>query len=78
MTKMLKVKKGPKVKRALKTILVLTVIIGAAVIGSKYFNCSLVRDFRIDPDKRIHEIKQRIEDIEKDDVKDTKNIKSPG
>ena len=86
MTTVLKVKKGPKVKRALKVILMCAILAGvmaAAFIGEDYLNCSCIsRDFRrgygIDPDKRINAIKEKINDIEKEDVKDTKNINRLG
>lgn len=65
-------------KKVLKTILVSAVFIGAAVIAMKYFDCGFKRDYRVDTDKHIREIREKIDDIEKEDVKDTKNIKRLG
>src|SRR4030042_1685539 len=61
-------------KKFLKITIVFTVIIGASYIGSKFFNCSFIRDYRVDTDKRIREIKQKIADIEQENIKDTKNL----
>jgi len=68
------VKKVFKFKKVLRTILACAVLGVASYFGSQYFNCSLARNFKVDTDKRIREIKEKIEDIEKDDLKDTKSI----
>lgn len=74
MKKVLKVKKVYKVKKVLKTILVCAVLGVAAYFGSKYFNCNFTRNYKVDTDKHIRDIKEKISEIEKDDVKDTKSI----
>ncbi len=65
-------------KKVLITILVFGILIVTAFVGSKYFNCNFVNDYRYDADRRIREIKELIEDIEGEEVRDTKSLKRLG
>jgi tetratricopeptide (TPR) repeat protein len=65
-------------KKKLITIVVCAILILAAFVGVKYFNCGLNRGYRVDDDKRIAEIKAIIADIEEDKLRDTQSLRRLG
>jgi tetratricopeptide (TPR) repeat protein len=52
----------------------LVVVIVLAV--SKYFNCGFVRDYSVNTDSRLKQAQEKIAELEKNKVKDTKTIES--
>ena len=56
--------------RILILIAVMIVLVIGTYIGTRYFNCGMDRYYTLDRDKRIRDIKGRIDEIEKDGVKD--------
>jgi tetratricopeptide (TPR) repeat protein len=65
-------------KQMLKAIIVFTVIIGAVLIASRFFDLGFKRNYRVDTDKHINEIRERIKDIEEDNKRDTASLRRLG
>ncbi|MBN2077819.1 MAG: tetratricopeptide repeat protein [Spirochaetes bacterium] len=64
--------------KMVKLVVVLAVLAGAVFIGIRYFGCSFVRDYTVNEDKKIRGIMDRIEELEKEKVKDTMLLRRLG
>jgi tetratricopeptide (TPR) repeat protein len=65
-------------KKVLKATVIFVVVILAIFLAAKYLNCGLKREYRVSTDKHIKEIRDRIKDIEDDNVSDTESIRRLG
>ncbi len=61
-----------------KGMLVLAIIAGAVYVGTRYLGCSLLRDYTVNEDKKIRAITERIDELEKEKVKDTMTLRRLG
>ncbi len=59
-----------------KGIIVFFLVAAAVVLAAKFFNFGIVREYRVDTDKNIQELKEKIADLEKEKIKDTRTMNS--
>ncbi len=57
-----------------KGLIIFTLVVGAFAIGVRYFGCSFIRDYTVDEDKKIRDIRERIAELEKVEIKDTVHL----
>jgi tetratricopeptide (TPR) repeat protein len=59
-----------------KIFLVFLLVVVIVLAVSKYFNCGFVRDYSVNTDSRLKQAQEKIAELEKNKVKDTKTIES--
>ncbi len=62
--------------KKVKALIVFFLVAAAVVLAARFFNCGLVREYKVDTDKNIQEVKEKIADLEKEKIKDTRTMNS--
>jgi tetratricopeptide (TPR) repeat protein len=65
---------GHYLRRWFMFLTVLSIIIIVTWIGSRYFNCGLGRNYKVNRDRTIGTIRDNIKDMEGEEIKDTKTL----
>ncbi len=62
--------------KKVKGFIIFFLVAAVAVLTARFFNCGLIREYTINSDKNIEELKEKIADLEKEKINDTRTMNS--